>query len=72
MSTANLIRKPLPFDRRARLVRSSWSTQERSRRAQMASQRLTDLVTQIISGGPPEDVWAVGSLAPADLRRLSA
>jgi hypothetical protein len=71
MSTAELVRKPLRIARRARRIRDSWSPQERSRRAQPATQGLRDLVAQITSN-ISADVWAIGSLTPTDLRRLSA
>ncbi|MCE9607804.1 MAG: hypothetical protein K8U03_23200 [Planctomycetia bacterium] len=72
MSTAELVRKPLKIARRACRIRDSWGSEERSRRAQLAAQGLRDLVAQITSNISPADVWAIGSLTPADLRRLSA
>lgn len=72
MSTATMARKPVQITRRARRIRDSWTTQERVDRARLAAQRLNDLVAAITNRSAGDDIWAVGSLTPADLRRFSA
>lgn len=72
MSTVTLARKPVQIVRRSRRVRDSWTPQERANRVRLAAQGLNDLVAAITNPLAGDNVWAVGSLTPADLRRFSA
>lgn len=72
MSTATLSSKPLEIARRTRRIRDAWTSQERAHRARITAQRLNDLVAALTNQVAGDDIWAVGSLTPADLRRVSA
>ncbi len=62
---------PVSISRRVRNIQNHWDEAERRRRTAAGVQRRRDLVRLLTSDRLDVDLWAVGSLTPADIARLA-